>query len=125
VPSSASLLPPQSKPCGRNSAMTPAPKRRGFQFSLAMLLMATALVAALSWAYVEHQRAVAESAKAKSLEVEKAALQNQVKILEYQKADLLGALELRSRQGGITRLPRSDDSPPSTQEPTAPRNLVP
>ena len=106
--------------------MPPAPKRRWFQFSLAMLLMATALVAALSWAYIEHQRAVAESAKAKSLEVDKAALQNQVRQLESKKADLLDfIIELEKRQRRITRLPRSDGPPPSTQESTAPLNSVP
>ena len=106
--------------------MTPAPKRNWFQFSLAMLLMMMALMAALSWAYIERQRAVAEAAKAKSLEVEKAALQNQVRILKAQKADLLGFLiELENRERRMNRLPRSDDPPPSTQEPTAPLNLVP
>ena len=106
--------------------MTPAPKRNWFQFSLAMLLMMTALVAALSWAYIEHQRAVAEAAKANSLEVEKAALQSQVRILEGKKADLIGFIsELENRQRRINRVPQSDGPPPSTQEPTAPLNLVP
>ncbi len=49
VPSSASLLLPQSKPCGRNSPMTPAPKRRWFQFSLSWLLWLVLCAALACW----------------------------------------------------------------------------
>ena len=92
----------------------PAPKRRWFRFSLRWLFVATALAAALSWAYIETREAEKFRAESERLQKEKAFLNTKIRTQEQLVHDIREVMR-DVREG--RRRPIPSDIPAHWREP--------
>jgi hypothetical protein len=74
----------------------PTPKRR-WSFSLRTLFVATTLIAALTWAFIETRKAEEFKADAKRLQYEKAFLETRIKTQEQLVHDIDEIVKKRQR----------------------------